>query len=202
MPVVPLRAAKLDIPGPSLDSGRCTQLLVAVGRSRDKEAFLQLFTHFAPRLKAYIIRRGTDSSTAEDLVQDAMVAVWRKAGSFDPGKAEASTWIFTIARNLAIDLARRGRHPQLDESVLAGIPDDSLSAADVIASGQRSRLVRRAMERLPKEQAEIVRMSFFEDKSHGEIAHHLGLPLGTVKSRVRLAMKRIRGLVGEVQNDY
>lgn len=202
MTVVPLGTQVVTKAASSLDSRRCTELLVSVGQSRDRAAFQQIFSHFAPRVKAFIIRRGTDAETAEDIAQDAMVAVWRKAGSFDPAKAEASTWIFTIARNLAIDFARRGRHPQVDEAVMAAIPDDAPTAPDVIISGERSRRIRQALSALPEEQATIMQLCFFDDRSHNQIALDLGLPLGTVKSRVRLAVKRIRGYLGEGLDDY
>jgi len=202
MAVVPLGMRVVTQAASILDSRRCTELLVATGLSRDKAAFHLLFSHFAPRVKAFIISRGTDAETAEDLAQDVMVAVWHKARSFDPAKAEASTWIFTIARNLAIDFARRGRHPQVDEAVMAAIPDDAPVASEMIISGERNRRIQQALSALPEEQATIMHLCFFDGRSHNQIALDLGLPLGTVKSRVRLAVKRIRSYLDEGFDDH
>lgn len=171
--------------------------LAAVGRERDREAFVRLFAYYAPRLKTYLRRLGADDQTADDLVQEAMLAVWHKADAYDPARATAGTWIFTIARNLRIDRLRREKRPEID-------PDDPLlvaapppAADDALAAGQSGARIRAALASLPADQAEVISLSFYEDIPHAEIAARLGLPLGTVKSRLRLAMKRIRGLLGD-----
>lgn len=167
--------------------------LLAVARRRDREAFARLFDHFAPRIKSYLMRAGLPADRAEDLAQEVMLTVWRRANTFDPRKSTAATWIFTIARNRRIDLLRR-REPEsveleegegeAEEEFLAG-----MEASD--ARLMRERL-ERAIEALPPEQAEVLRRFFVEGKAHSEIADELGLPLGTVKSRLRLAMARLR----------
>lgn len=174
-----------------------TAALVAVGRTRDRDAFAGLFAHFAPRVKAYMVRLGVPAAKAEDLAQETMLAVWRKAALFDPAKAEAATWVFTIARNLRIDALRRERHPEVSDEELADREDESPRADALVASGQRARRLRAALKDLTPEQAEVVTLSFFADLAHAAIAERLGLPLGTVKSRLRLAMGKIRRALGD-----
>ncbi|MEK9708483.1 MAG: sigma-70 family RNA polymerase sigma factor [Alphaproteobacteria bacterium] len=159
---------------------------------RDREAFAALFAHFAPRLKSYMLRLGSSAPQAEELAQEAMVTVWRKADRYDPARAAASTWIFTIARNLRIDAYRRSNHPELDPEDPALVPDPPPAADAEVARKQDAGRIRAALAELPEEQREVVRMSFFDDKTHTEISEILDIPLGTVKSRIRLAFARIR----------
>ena len=171
-------------------------LVVAVAR-RDRAAFATLFEHFAPRVKSYMLKLGATPAAAEELAQEALLAVWRKADSFDPSRAGAAAWIFTIARNLRIDAVRRDRIFR----VLDGEPKEEASGEPgpeaQLAGNQQSAAIRRAMTTLPREQVEVIRLSFFEDKAHGEIADTLQLPLGTVKSRLRLAMTRLKAILGD-----
>lgn len=171
--------------------------LVAVAERGDRAAFARLFGHFAPRVKAYMLRLGAPPQRAEDLAQDTMMAVWRKAGLFDPAKAEAATWVFTIARNLRIDALRRERHPEVSDEALLEREDERPLADALLDGDQRARRLRRALTALTPEQAEVVRLSFFADLAHPAIARRLNLPLGTVKSRLRLAMGRIRKALGD-----
>lgn len=167
-------------------------LIEAVARTQDRDAFASLFAHFAPRLKSYLMGLGTSAAAAEELVQETLLAVWRKAASFDRSRAGAATWLFTIARNLRIDAARRERTALAyavdvtDEPEAPEQPDAEVSAT------QREGRVREAMKTLPSDQAAVIRLAFFQEKAHSEIADALGIPLGTVKSRVRLAMARLR----------
>lgn len=179
---------------PEIDRAAQADCLRAVAEQRDKAAFAALFSHFAPRLKGYMIRQGASVAQADDLAQEAMVSVWRKAHLFDPAKAAPATWIFTIARNLRIDSLRRERHPEVDadDPAVVNLVDDADGADDKVNASQRSAMVRLALKGLPPEQAEVVRMSFFSDKPHSQIAEELGLPMGTVKSRLRLALKKVR----------
>ena len=173
-------------------------LLQRVAAHQDREAFAQLFGHFAPRLKAFNLRAGIDADTAEDLAHEAMIQVWRRADSFDPAKAAVSTWIFTIARNKRIDRLRRERYPELVSDENRPEEVDTAPTADArVETDQYQRIVRDAVRQLPAEQARIVHMAFFEDKSHSSIAVELALPLGTVKSRIRLALARLREFVAE-----
>ena len=171
-------------------------LVVAVAKHKDRQAFARLFEHFAPRLKSFLRRQGTDESTAEDVAQETMLSVWRKAALYDPKRASAGTWIFTIARNLRIDAARKIERPEFDPQDPAFVPDAEPSADDVYSAEEVGNRVRAALVDLPPEQAEVIKLSFYEDKAHAQIADQLSLPLGTVKSRLRLAMKRIRGVIG------
>lgn len=172
-------------------------LVKAVALRQDRQAFSQLFQHYAPRVKSYLLRQGADDGQAEEVVQETMLAVWRKAGLFDAAKASAGTWIFTIARNLRIDLIRKARRPEFAADDPAFVPDAEEAPDASMQAGQRREKVRDALKDLPDEQATVVRLSFFEDKPHGEIAQQLSVPLGTVKSRLRLAMRRIRAVLGE-----
>lgn len=180
-----------------IGSSELNALLVAVGRTRDRTAFASLFGHFAPRLKSYLMRLGAGSGQAEDIAQEAMLTLWRKADQFDPAKAAAATWAFTIARNLRVDALRRERRPEIDTSDPALVADDAPQADDAIARTQEDARLRDALTELPREQIEVVELSFFADKPHSVIASELGLPLGTVKSRLRLAMARLRTALGE-----
>ena len=180
-----------------LSEERLIDLMGAVALKRDRAAFAELFDHFAPRLKAYGIRAGSDAATAEELAQEAMIAVWRKAESFDDTKAAVSTWVFTIVRNKRIDKLRRERRPEIDPQDLMMNVTPEADASEKYQAAEDQKMLRRSIGQLPAEQAEIVEKAFFEDKSHSVIAEELALPLGTVKSRIRLALSRLRTLVSE-----
>lgn len=169
-----------------------SKLITAIAARQDKTAFAELFAHFAPRIKSMLVRGGAPADTAEDLAQEAMLSVWRKASYFDAGRASASTWIFTIARNLRIDAARREQRARLHETVEQIEPEGPETPDQLLDASERQVRVREAMKKLSEEQLQVIKLSFVEGKSHGEIAELLGLPLGTVKSRVRLAMSRLR----------
>jgi len=164
----------------------------------DKASFATLFRHFAPRVKSYMLRLGSDDSQAEELAQETMAMVWRKAGQYDPARAAASTWIFTIARNLRIDAFRRANRPELDPEDPALVPDAPPQGDAVVERKQNAERVRAALAALPDEQRQVLHMSFFDDKTHSEIAAALDLPLGTVKSRIRLAFGRVKASIGEL----
>jgi RNA polymerase sigma-70 factor (ECF subfamily) len=171
--------------------------IVAVAAERSRADFIRLFERFAPRVKGYLIRLGAPAELAEELAQETLLSVWRKAAYFDPARAGASTWIFTIARNLRIDAIRRDRHPEdLDDPGLA--PEEACAADVMIEAAERDERLRAAMTALPQDQAEVIRLSFFLDKPHSEISRELGLPLGTVKSRLRLAMVKLRTLMDDL----
>lgn len=191
---VVLSSMNENAPTPAAEMNAC---LVSIAIRQDRAAFAVLFGYFAPRVKAYLLKLGAGPSLAEDLAQEAMIAVWRKAVLFDPTKASASTWIFTIARNLRIDAIRRERRAEYDPSDPLLAPDDEPQAdANMMRHDDDSR-VHAALIALPPDQMKVVEMSFFSDKPHSEIAKELGIPLGTVKSRLRLAMVRIRAALGD-----
>ena len=182
-----------------LDNVALIDLMEAVAERRDRAAFANLFDHFAPRVKAYMRRLGAEPAAAEDLVQDVMLTVWRRAGQFDPAKAGVATWIFTIARNRRIDIIRRERRPAPDPGDPALVPDREPEADAAIEQSQHGALLRSAVSELPAEQARMLELAFFEDMSHSVIAERLELPLGTVKSRIRLAMNRLRSQLAELK---
>ncbi|MDQ0438288.1 RNA polymerase sigma-70 factor (ECF subfamily) [Kaistia dalseonensis] len=186
-------ALMLAQPSGRPDFGR---LIEAVAQHRDRQAFAELFAYFAPRLKSYLIRTGAAAGTAEDFAQEAMMTVWRKAALFDRERAGASTWVFTIARNLRIDAARRDGKA-LRELDLSELPNDPAQPDQILSGIDDEARIRAALEALSADQARVVRLSFFHDKAHAEIAQELGLPLGTVKSRLRLAMIKLRDLLSE-----
>jgi RNA polymerase sigma-70 factor (ECF subfamily) len=182
---------------PTLTNEELCGLVEAVAARRDREAFARLFKHFAPRLKGFGLRRGTDAASSEELAQETMLTVWRKAETFDPNRATVSTWIFTIVRNKRIDLFRREGHPEADLAEAAEKAYEGPAADDEVDRVRSSETLRAALRVLPAEQFDVLQKAFFEDKSHSVIAAELGLPLGTVKSRIRLALARLRGALPE-----
>ena len=170
-------------------------LLEAIATRRDREAFKALFAHFAPRVAAFARRRGADAQVAEDLAQDVLLTVWRRAEQYDRSKAAASTWIFTIARNRRIDMIRREARPDFDPEDPSLQGEGEIAADEKLSERHRERWLRQAVARLPEEQALLMRLAYFEDKSHGAIAEELDIPLGTIKSRIRLAMRKLRSML-------
>jgi RNA polymerase sigma-70 factor (ECF subfamily) len=170
------------------------QLIQAIATHGDRTAFTLLFLHFAPRVKAYLMQLGLDSGSAEELAQEALLLVWRKAAQYDPERASAAAWIFTIARNLRIDVARRTRLA-MPEPDPVDEPPPTPPADAILAAEDRGTRIRAALASLPAEQADVVRLAFFDDRPHADIERVLGIPLGTVKSRLRLAMSRLRALL-------
>jgi RNA polymerase sigma-70 factor (ECF subfamily) len=167
-------------------------LIERIALHGDRAAFAELFEHYAPRVKGYLGRLGLEPARAEDLTQDVMVAVWRKAASFDRSKAGVSTWIYRIARNRRIDLFRRERTATLDPDEPMLSPEAEALPDAALLAGQQGALIARAMAELPPEQRDMIRAAFYEDLSHSEIAERTGLALGTVKSRMRLAFEKLR----------
>ncbi len=178
------------------DGGVPPEILIArIAEARDRQAYAVLFTRFAPKLKAFAMGQGMTAAEAEDLVQDALLNVWRKAEQFDAAKATAVTWIYSIARNLRIDAARKARRVKdLPDDLWQGEPETS--ADDALVLAQSATHLKGMLATLPEDQMTILRLSFYEDLSHGDIAKALAIPLGTVKSRLRLAMTRLRGAFG------
>lgn len=167
-------------------------LLTAVGINRDGKAFTTLFGHFRPRVRAQMMRLGLPPVAADDITQDVMEAIWSKAHLFDRRKSAAATWIFHIARNRRIDVRRRGRELPCAMETFCAIPDPGQPHDDRIDAAERERYVRDALGALPREQFALVKLAFFDGLSHAAIAEQTKLPLGTVKSRLRLAFARLR----------
>jgi len=169
------------------------ELIEAVARRRDRAAFAELFRRFAPRVKAFVMRSGADPDMAQEVAQETMVLVWRRAETFDRSRGGAATWIFTMARNKRIDLLRRATHADFDPEDYVLFSTEAPESADSAAIGREVReRVGVAMQQLTPDQIDVLRMAFFQEKSHSVIAKEMKLPLGTVKSRIRLALSRLR----------
>jgi RNA polymerase sigma factor (sigma-70 family) len=177
---------------PPAGGSELDDLLTAVGADRDGDAFAALFDHFGPRVHAQMVRLGLAPFAAADVTQDVMETIWRKAHLFDRRKAAAATWVFHIARNRRIDVRRRSREWPCAAENFATIPDPAEPGDDCIDAVQREECVRAALNVLPQEQVALVRLAFFDGLSHSTIAERMELPLGTVKSRLRLAFSRLR----------
>jgi RNA polymerase sigma-70 factor (ECF subfamily) len=167
---------------------------------RDSEAFRTLFNLYGPRVKAYMMRQGADAQVAEDLAQETMLTVWRKAALYSGSKGSASTWIFTIARNLRIDRLRREMpFQELPDAHEAEAAADETPPDEIASQRERQARVRTVLAALPADQREIVVLAYIDGLSHSEIARRVGVPLGTVKSRMRLAYNRIREALGDLR---
>ncbi|TPN81858.1 sigma-70 family RNA polymerase sigma factor [Mesorhizobium sp. CU2] len=184
-----------------LSAQQASRLLMAVAAKRDRAAFAVLFGFYAPRLKAFLRRSGMTGSVAEDVAQETMLLVWKKASYFDPARAGASTWIFTIARNARIDRLRRDGRPAAIAEAFdpSDQPDEPVSGEQAMIVAQREERVRTALALLPPEQADILKKSFFGEETQSEIAEASGIALGTVKSRVRLALGRLRQILDDLK---
>lgn len=170
-------------------------LMVQVRDQRDRAAFGLLFGHFAPRVKYFLMKGGAPAPVAEDCAQDVLATVWAKAVQFDPARASVATWIFTIARNRRIDLLRRDRRPEPE--ALDWMDGDEPDQADVYLAAEESRVLSRALAELPEKQRILIQRAYYGDLTHSEIAAETGLPLGTIKSRIRLALDRLRTKLSE-----
>lgn len=172
------------------ETGEWVRLVERIRDHRDRAAFAVLFRHFAPRVKGFLMKSGADAALAEECAQDVMTTLWHKAHLFDPSRASVATWVFTIARNRRIDLLRRDRRPEPED--LTWGPEAEPDQAEALALQQDSERLRAALKSLPEAQRELVERAFWGDLSHSELAAETGLPLGTIKSRIRLALDRLR----------
>lgn len=166
--------------------------LRAIAERSDKQAFEAVFVHFAPRIKAYLMQRGGNAVTAEELTQETMVLVWRKAAYYDPAKGNPASWIFTIARNQRIDAFRREKHPEIDPEDAALRINELPTADTALEIKQISATVNQALADLSAPERQLLSLAFYEDKSHSMIAAELAIPLGTVKSRMRQVFRKLR----------
>jgi RNA polymerase sigma factor (sigma-70 family) len=159
----------------------------------DREAFGALYRRFAPRVRAFLLSRTRgDRTQSDELLQETMLIVWKRATSYDPAKAAPSTWIFTIARNRFIDRVRKAMRPEPDPEEPAFAPAAEEAPDAALARARRARKLHDALRGLPDDQREVLREAYFEGKAQSAVASELGVPLGTVKSRARLAMQRLR----------
>jgi RNA polymerase sigma factor (sigma-70 family) len=163
-----------------------------VAEERDRAAFAKLFDHFAPRINAWLMRQGAPNGLAEEIAQDTMIVLWNKAHLFDPAKSSVSTWLFRVARNRRIDLIRRDKSDRIDPNDPIFHPSPMEAPDQEMDASARDERVRAALTTLRPEQMDLIKQAFFDGLSHSEIAERTGLPLGTVKSRIRLAFKKLR----------
>lgn len=171
---------------------RYSDLLCRAGKLRDKDAFAKIYDYYAPRIKSFLMRGGLSADIADELAQETMLTVWHKAESFDPKQAAASTWIFTIARNKKIDYLRKYNRPDPDQNDPLVAGEQPVMPDQDIQTEEQENALSKAIKDLPEEQSFLIQKSFFEDKTHSEIAQETNIPLGTVKSRLRLALERLR----------
>jgi RNA polymerase sigma-70 factor (ECF subfamily) len=185
--------AKGTGPGdPRSNAAEFAECIAKIATERSEPAFDVLFRYFAPRIKSYCLRLGADDSSAEEITQEAMVSLWRNAAQFDPSKASPSTWVFTIARNLSIDRFRKSRRPEFDPNDPALVPDDQKTPDRLVEQIEIEKSVRNVMDSLSANERNVVMLSFYDDLSHSEISRRLSVPVGTVKSGIRLAFAKIR----------
>lgn len=169
---------------------RWMQLVERIRDTRDEAAFAEVFGHFAPRVKAFLMKSGAEAPLAEECTQEVMATLWHKAHLFDPERASVATWVFTIARNRRIDALRRQKRPAPQD--LPWGPEHTPDPVEVTALQQESAQLAKALSVLPETQRTLIERAYFGDLSHSEIAAETGLPLGTIKSRIRLALNRLR----------
>lgn len=172
-------------------------LLLQIRDARSRDAFVELFRGMGPRVKAYLVRGGLDLTAAEEVTQEVFLKVWRQAGRFDAERGSAAGWIFTIARNARIDRQRKQRLPRWDRDDPTLVSEEP-GPLELAVSRRSDERVRTALGTLPDEQLHVVRAAYFEHRTMREIATDQEVPLGTVKSRMRLALERLRAaLAGE-----
>lgn len=176
--------------------------LQAIGRDRDENAFADFYNYYAGRVKSFLMGKGMTEEISDELMQEIMLIVWRRAESYDPSKAAASTWLFTIARNRRIDYLRGNSRieVELEDEMLDVENDESETQAGYVDAEQAAERLHRALEKLPQEQRQVMHLSYFRGQSHGDIAEWLDLPIGTVKSRIRLAMQAVRSSLKDEDN--
>jgi RNA polymerase sigma-70 factor, ECF subfamily len=183
-------------PGPVADSAASDSALIVAVALRDRGAFVALFDRYAGRIKAFALRRGASPADADEIAQDVMVAIWRRAETFDPARASAAAWIYAIARNRRVDFARRAARPAPDPLDPFFRPDPEPDGFAAVDAAEREARLRDAVAGLAPEQRRVVVASFYDGLSHSEIALREGVPLGTVKSRIRLAFRHLHAVLG------
>lgn len=167
--------------------------ILNIAESQDISSFKKIFEYFSPRLKSFLMKSGAEENIAEEIIQETMTIIWTKADYYDPKVASPSTWIYTIARNKKIDILRKSRKAILEDIETAVLPAVEPKTEENIEHDQKFDMIAQHLDALPKDQLDLLKMNFFEEKSHGEISELTGIPLGTVKSRIRLALEKIRG---------
>jgi len=184
------RMRSADMSASREDEAHWVALMERIGGAQDRAAFAEVFRHYAPRVKSFLSRSGTGDTLAEECAQEVMATVWLKAHMFDASRASVATWIFTIARNRKIDALRKQRRPEPEE--LPWGPEAEPEPTEALVMQQESAMLGKALQELPAPQRELIERAYFGDLTHGELARETGLPLGTIKSRIRLGLERLR----------
>ncbi|MEX0969994.1 MAG: sigma-70 family RNA polymerase sigma factor [Paracoccaceae bacterium] len=186
-----MRRDRVKVPHPKkAEISPQTAWMLAVRDARDRSAFAQLYDHFAPRLKGFFMRGGVPAAQAEDIVQDVMLTAWHKAAQFDPHRAQVSAWIYQIARNRHVDLLRRETRPLPDTLDIE--PAEEPDASQIVAIEQEGAELARALAALKPDQREMIEKAYLGEMTHQDLSTQTGLPLGTIKSRIRLGLERLR----------
>jgi RNA polymerase sigma-70 factor, ECF subfamily len=170
-----------------------------IAKNQNPAAFKSVFVAYTPRVRAYMIRRGVDAATAEEIAQETLLTVWRKAALYASATGHPNAWIFTIARNLRVDRLRRERPCQELTSAVFDLASADQSADDAVADKEVTQAVRLALAQLPQHQREIIQLAYVDGLSHSEIAVRLSLPLGTVKSRMRLGYEKLHSALSDLK---
>jgi RNA polymerase sigma-70 factor (ECF subfamily) len=178
------------VPKTKMKISEQTVWMLAVRDDRDRDAFSELFDYFAPRLKGFIIKTGMSGAQAEEVVQDVMLTIWRKAAQFDPHRAQVSAWIYQLARNRQIDIIRKNNRPVPEE--LIEIPGAECDVSLILAMDQEARHLKQALSKLNENQRQVIEKAYMGELTHQQISEQTGIPLGTIKSRIRLGLERLR----------
>jgi RNA polymerase sigma-70 factor (ECF subfamily) len=174
-------------------------LLARIARDQDRNALAKLFTLLGPRVKSMLLKGGASEAVAEDMVQETFLSVWRKAHLYSAERGAAATWIFTIARNLRIDLLRKNSSKPYEDLETVALESNEPNGSVMVEQRQVIDRVGKALKNLTAEQQEVVQLSFLQEMPHAQIAAKIGIPLGTVKSRLRLAYERLRPMLEDLQ---
>jgi RNA polymerase sigma factor (sigma-70 family) len=178
-------------------SMRHQELMKRVQSQRDRIAFRELAAYFAPRLRQFLASRGASRHDADEVTQETLLAIWAKASSYDASRASLSTWIYSVARNRWIDRTRKAKRYDIDPKDPAWVPSAPESPDEAYDTKEREKRISIAMNGLTVDQAEIMRKVYFDGKAHRVVAEELDIPVGTVKSRIRLALGKLRNLLFE-----
>ncbi|WP_238925410.1 sigma-70 family RNA polymerase sigma factor [Vibrio sp. S11_S32] len=185
-----------------------TPYLILVAKHQDKHAFNVLFTFFAPKIKRFGISKLNSEALAKELIQETMTKVWRKAHLYHPDKSAATTWIYTIMRNTAFDMLR-----QIQSRSEESLSDDIWPLDSIIDSAHNTEQTHQFedhllskhlllhLDRLPEAQQQVIRGLYYQDLSQEQLAQHLDIPIGTIKSRLRLALEKLKQYMGEKEHD-
>ena len=174
-----------------MENSKIIDLLKKVSEKRDEIAFSEIFDFIAPKINAYYIKNNLSSEQAEELTQEVLSTIWMKAKLFNPEKSKFTTWSFTIARNKKIDFHRKNKKNDANEDDIR----DFLYENNEFNDYEIESTINKITKELDQNQQKLIKMSFFEQKSHKNIAEELEIPLGTVKSRIRATLNKMQKFI-------